>query len=271
MEQHKTVIFQGKRLHYREEGKDNPETLVLVHGFLQSLTVWSRYLLSYMRKIHVITIDLPGHGFSEMLGPIHTMEMMADAVKAVLDECQVDRCVMVGHSLGGYVALAFAEKYPFMLRGLGLLHSHAMADSPEKQASREQVCQEVKVNRAGYILKFIPTLFDPSKQSDLSQDIIELQNQCLETKDDSIIAAQRGMAQRKSRLSVIQNLECPILFVYGKNDHRIPIEWGVSQAMEAKISEVVLLDDVAHMSFFEEAEYVKVRLWQFVASCYVRR
>ncbi len=268
MEQHKIIDFQGRNIHYRDEGRHHAQTLVLLHGFLQSQDVWSSYTLSFMRSMRVIVVDLPGFGYSDTYDEVHTMEFMADAVKAVLDAAGVEQCVLVGHSLGGYVALAFAEKYYFLLRGLGLMNSHAFADSAEKKAAREQACRQAEINRAGYIIDFIGSLFDVSKRKLLDQDIKDLQDQCLETKLQGLVAAQRGMAQRRDRIDVLQQLECPTLFVCGKNDRRIPLEIAVSQALEARHAEIFLLSDVAHMSFLEDRDYVKLRLLNFVQTCY---
>jgi pimeloyl-ACP methyl ester carboxylesterase len=268
MEQHRTLLVEDHIVHYRDEGRNNEKTLVLLHGFMQTLDVWSSYVLTYMHHLRVITIDLPGHGQTDMFGEVHTMDFMADVVKAVLNEAGVSQCVMVGHSMGGYVALAFAEKYRYSLRGLGLINSHALADSPEHLESRRQVCRQVMENRASYIVNFVPTLFDDSRRSFLSQDIKDLQDQCLETSAASIIASQRGMMERPSRIPTLASLEVPVLFIYGKNDNRIPLEIALSQAMVPAHTEVLLLSNVGHMSFMEEREYVKPRIHNFVDTCY---
>lgn len=268
MEKHKVILFDDKEIHYRDEGREYEPTLVLLHGFLQNQNVWSSFVLTYMRYMRVITIDLPGHGYSSTYSDVHTMDFMANAVKAVLDEVGVERCVMAGHSMGGYVALAFANQYRYMLNGLALLHSHAMADDAEKRAQREEVCRQVRQNRAGFIVDFITNLFDESKREYLAQDIKELRDQCLECREEGIVAAQRGMRLRTSRITTLAQLDVPVLFVYGKNDTRIPIEMGLSQAMVPRRSEVVLLDGVAHMSFMEERDYIKQRLSDFVHQCF---
>lgn len=268
MEQHRTIKVDGRMVHYRDEGRNNNKTVVLLHGFLQNLDVWSSYVLSYMRDFRVITIDLPGHGHTDSFGEVHSMDMMARVVKTVLDEAGVNQCVMVGHSMGGYVALAFAEKYPYSLRGLGLINSHALSDSESHRESRQAVCEQVKENRASFIVNFVPTLFDSANRAALSQDIKDLQEQCLETRTESIIAAQMGMMNRPSRITVLEKLEVPVMFIYGKNDNRIPIEIAISQAMIPSHSEILLLDHVGHMSFMEEREYVKPRIKNFVDTCY---
>ena len=268
MEQHRTIMVDGHMVHYRDEGRNNKKTLVLLHGFLQNLDVWSPYVLSYMHDFRVITIDLPGHGHTDSFGEVHSMDFMARMVKTVLDETGVNQCVMLGHSMGGYVALAFAEHYPYSLRGLGLINSHALSDSESHRESRLAVCSQVKENRASYIVNFVPTLFDDSNRAALSQDIKDLQDQCLETRTEAIIAAQKGMMNRPSRIPVLQQLEIPVLFVYGKNDNRIPLEIAISQAMIPHHAEILLLDHVGHMSFLENRDYLKPRIKNFVDTCY---
>ncbi len=269
MEQHRTIVFEEHTLHYRDEGRGNQQTLVLLHGYLQNLDIWSSYVLSYMRTMRVITIDLPGHGYSECFGEVHTMGLMARAVKAVLDDAGVDQCVLLGHSMGGYVALEFAHRYPHLLRGLCLLHSHALADSNEIKERRIITCDMVAQNRASYIVNFVPSLFDKSKLEPMNQEIKDLQDQCLETKIESIVAAQRGMCEREERIDVLRDLEVPILFIYGKNDNRIPVELGLAQAMEARHAEIMILDNVAHMSHLEDRDYVRPRILNFVRTCYM--
>lgn len=268
MERHKTITFEGREIHYRDEGPQSAPTVVLLHGFLQNLAVWSSFTLTYMRYFRVIAVDLPGHGYSESYSDVHTMDFMAQAVKAVLDERGVEKCVLVGHSLGGYVALAFAERNGYMLQGLALLHSHAMSDTAEHRARRDETCRVVHQNRAGYIVDFITNLFDESKREQLAQEIKELRDLCLETSEEGIVAAQRGMKLRTSKVHVLSALQVPVLFVYGKGDRRIPVEVGLSQAMLPYRSEVLMLEGVAHMSFIEDRDYVKTRLRDFVNQCY---
>ena len=268
MEQHRTIEIDGRTVHYRDEGRNNNKTLVLLHGFLQSLDVWSSYVLSYMNSMRIITIDLPGHGLTANFCDVHTMDFMAKIVKEVLQHAGVDQCVMVGHSMGGYVSLAFAEKYPYSLRGLGLINAHAMADDAAHRVYREQVCAQVMDNRASFIVDFVPNLFHPDRRGALYQDIKDLKDQGLETSTEAIIAAQRGMKERPSRMEILEKLEVPVLLVYGKEDNRIPLEIAVTQAMFPRHTEMLLLDKVGHMAFMEEREYVKPRIKNFVDTCY---
>lgn len=268
MEQHRTLEIDGHTVHYRDEGRDNPKTVVLLHGFMQSLDVWSSYVLTYMSGYRVVTIDLPGHGQTDTFSEIHTMNFMAKVVRDVLNHIGVERCVMVGHSMGGYVALAFADMFPYALRGLGLVNSHALADSEEKRASREEICHMVLDNKAKFIVDFVPRLFADCRREEMSQDIKYLKDQCLETSVESICAAQLGMARRPSRVNVLEELDVPVLLVYGKNDSRLPAELAVAHALLPRRAEMLMLDKSGHMTFLEERDYVKARIANFVDTCY---
>lgn len=265
---YKTISLNGKQIHYQDEGQGD-KVLVLLHGFLNSLEIWSTYVYSYMRDMRVIAIDLPGHGRTDNFDSVHTMDFMADVVKVVLDTAKVEQCVMLGHSMGGYVTLAFAEKYPYMLRGFGLLHSQAMADNNEVVKRRLETIDLAKINRPGFILDFVTGLFDESKRNTLHSEIKEVGDISIETSLESIEAAQRGMADRPDRLTVLENADMPVLFIYGKNDPRIPIEMAVAQATLPSYSEIMLLDKVGHLSFIEERDFVKPRIKNFVYSCYL--
>jgi len=268
MEQHRTIEINGHIVHYRDEGRDNSKTLVLLHGFMQNLDVWSSYVLTYMNSMRVVTIDLPGHGMTDNFAEIHTMDFMARVVKYVLDEIGVDQCVLIGHSMGGYVALSFAELFPYTLRGLGLINSHAMPDDEEHLKGREDACRRVKENKAKFTVDFVPKLFSDRNREELSQDIKDLNDQCLETTEESIIAAQLGMAQRKEQVKTLSSLEVPVLLVYGKDDSRIDPVAAVAQALIPRHAEMLMLDGVGHMSFLECREYIKPRIKNFVDTCY---
>ncbi len=266
---HSNITFKGKNIHFQDEGRENNKVLVLLHGFMNNLEIWASYIYSYMNNMRVIAIDLPGHGNSATYGEIHTMEFMADAVHAVLENLGIEQCVILGHSMGGYVTLAFAEKYPYMLRGFGLLNSQAIADEPDVVQKRYESIELAKTNRPDYIIKFIPELFYSKKRNQYSVDIKDVQDLSLETTVDGIAAAQRGMAQRTTRLSVLEDSQVPVLFIYGKEDPRIPVEYAVCQAVLPKYSEIMLLGEVSHMSFLEERDFVKQRIKNFVNTCYL--
>lgn len=265
---HHTLEFKGTNLHYQDEGNGDI-VLVLIHGFMTDLRVWSSYVFSYMRDIRVVTIDLLGHGHSGWLEDTpSTMELQAEAVKEVLDYLGINECVMVGHSMGGYVSLAFAEAYPQYIKGLCLLHSHALADGNNVKEKRQQTCEIINKNRASFIINFIPNLFAPASRDKYYYEIKDLQDSALDSKADGLILAQKGIATRTSKIELLKTLNVPILFIIGKQDPRISFDMAIAQASLPKHSEVLILENVGHMGHIEARDIIKQRLLSFTYSCF---
>lgn len=266
---HKSVLYNDTAIiNYQDEGQGE-KTIVLLHGFMNSLEVWATYVFKYMKEIRVITVDLLGHGESGDNSEVHTMEMQAEMVKTVLDHVGVKNCVIVGHSMGGYVALAFADLFPEYVKGLCLLNSHALEDSEEGKENRLRMCEVIKNNRASFIVSFIPDLFDCGNRERLYPEIKDLQDSAMNMKAESIVAAQKGMIERTTRLGVLIDGKFPVLFVVGKKDPRIMIENIFAQAMLPAHSEIMMLDNVGHMAHIEAKELVRARLLSFAQMCYV--
>ena len=121
----KQIQFKNTQISFSDTGKGT--VIVLLHGFLENKKMWDFYISEFAKKNRVIAIDLLGHGESECLGYVHSMEDHADAVQAVLSDLRIRKAIFIGHSMGGYVALAFAELYPDNTKGLVLLNSTARA------------------------------------------------------------------------------------------------------------------------------------------------
>ncbi len=241
-------LFKDKKITYTVTGEG--PVLVLLHGFMECQKIWINFTSVLSKKYKVITFDLPGHGDSECIDTIHSMELMADCIKFGLDQLEVNKCVLIGHSMGGYVSLAFAEMYPYMLNGLGLFHSHAYADTDEAKMNRDRSCEIVKQNRVGFISNFIPELFAPENVSKYQDEIKTLQQYIKDMTVDAIVASQKGMKLRESKLEVIKYAPFPILFIFGKQDPRTPLPKSLEQTALAKHAEITLID-VGHMGYIE--------------------
>ncbi len=263
------IEFHSQQIHYSDAGEG--QTLVLLHGFTESLQIWNNFSGELSRKFRVFCIDLPGHGRSAKLAEIHTMELFADTVQAVLSFCRVKHCVLAGHSMGGYAALAFANLYPEMLKGLVLFHSQADADDEEDKRNRERTIELVKMNRSGFINQFIPDLFAPGNQKYLSHEIEKLKNQAGSISGKSLIAALEGMKLRKNHKNLLATLSVPVLFIAGKKDVRIPFSKVLEQIALPKHAEALLLDDVAHMGYLEAPGITLSAIRDFVMRVYATK
>jgi pimeloyl-ACP methyl ester carboxylesterase len=245
----KFIVFRGNKIFYQATG--NGPAIVLLHGFLESHAIWKNYVRKLSTSYKVITVDLPGHGFSDILSAPHSMEQMADAVRHVLKDLDTGKCLMIGHSMGGYVSLAFAEKYPGKVQGIVLFHSQAGADSPEALANRERMIGIVRQNHQNFIKNFIPGLFAPENVKKFPAEIASLKEIALKTPKEGILAALEAMRNRPDRQHLLARCKVPVLFIAGKNDSRIPMEVIIPQATLPEHSELLLLDHVGHMGFIE--------------------
>ncbi|MEI6577114.1 MAG: alpha/beta hydrolase [Bacteroidota bacterium] len=261
------AYFQGNPLHYKDEGTGR--ALVLLHGFPESISIWEDFTRTLTRHFRVIRIDLPGHGQSSLLGDVHTMELMAEAVKTVLDHANVIDCVMIGHSMGGYVTLSFAEKYPALLRGFGLFHSQAQAETEEGKTNRDRTIALIKENRQNFLHHFIPNLFAEQNKLTFADSIADLQAQAEKVKPESQVAAMEGMKQRKDHTHTLEKSKVPVLFIIGKLDSRMPYENIMKQAALPGHAEILVLGDTAHMGFIESPDITLRTIKDFAEKCFL--
>ncbi len=246
------IDFQGRKTRISDSGKG--PAIVLLHGFLEDLGMWEYLSGKLSASYRVVAIDLPGFGGSAPLGRKHSMENMAEAVNEVLDYLSIEKCLMIGHSMGGYVTLAFAGAYPGKLAGFGLFHSHALADSPEAKENRDRAIAIVNSDHGKFIFSFFPDLFAEENVDEFKSEIESLQRSASVVSPRSVIAALAGMRDRPARLDVLVNATVPVLFILGKQDSRIPFQSTLAQASLPAISQILVLDHVGHMGFIEAKE-----------------
>jgi pimeloyl-ACP methyl ester carboxylesterase len=244
--------YKNTQIFFTDSGRG--KTLVLLHGFLESSEIWKDFSKQLSKEFRIITIDLLGHGKTGNIGEIHTMEMMADAVKFVLNNQMIRKCTMIGHSLGGSVTLAFAEMFPNKLNGFGLFHSTAFDDSPEGKINRDKMVEAVNHNHINFIYSFIPNLFPHETVNKFDDKIKLLQVMASSMSTESIVAALLGMKLRKSRIDVLSNATVPVLFIIGKKDTRLPFEKVLPQLAACNNSSITILGNVGHMGYIEAPE-----------------
>jgi len=262
----KFIAFKGGHIRCLDEGKGR--ALVLLHGFLESADMWAAFVDTLQKSFRVISIDLPGHGQSDCFGYVHPMELMGDAVKAVLDDLNIRKCVVVGHSMGGYAALAFAENHPDHVKGLCLFHSTAQADTPQKKKDRDQAINLVKANHKSFIRMALPLLFRPKNRALFRPEINTLKAQALKTSKRGIVACLRGMKDRLNREVILRFAPYPVFFIIGAKDTVIPMEKVIPQAKLAEKTGHIILQDAGHMGFIEAQEESLKALKQFARKCY---
>lgn len=260
----KFIMAGDTALHLCDSQAEN-KCVVLLHGYLESLLVWEDFIPYLYKKVRVITLDLPGHGISEVKGESHTMEYLADVVAQALKQLQIQKCTIVGHSMGGYVAAAFAERHPDMLDGLVMLSSTPNADTELKRENRRREIELVKAGRKEQLARVAPAAgFAEENRRRMADYISDLQEQVFLTEDEGVVALLNGMIERPDRNEVLHKLSVPQLFIFGKKDGYIPCEVAEELAASHPQAKVLWLEESGHMGFLEEPERCADALIEFV-------
>ncbi|WP_293870331.1 alpha/beta hydrolase [Flavobacterium sp.] len=254
------LIYKNTIISYTDEGKGT--AVVLLHGFLENQTMWKAFVPEISKKHRAITIDLLGHGETECLGYVHVMEDQADIIHAVLAHLRVRRAVFIGHSMGGYVVLAFAEMYPEYVKGMVLINSTSRADSEERKSNRDRAIIAVKQNYTNFVRMAIANLFNENNRELLAKDIEKVKLQALKTPLQGIIAALEGMKIRKDREVLLHFAPYPILVVLGKKDSVLLYEETIDQIEGTKVALTTFPE--GHMSHIENEKELKNVLIDFL-------
>jgi pimeloyl-ACP methyl ester carboxylesterase len=246
-----TAVAASKFISYTEAGQGEP--LVLIHAFPTDKELWSLQIEGLKKYFRVIAIDLWGFGQStDTDGNAVTMTEYADQVKELLDQLHIQKAVIGGESMGGYIALAFLEKYPRSVSGLVLSDTQAIADSEEAKVKREATARDVLAHGTEQLISgFMPKALTPQANDQIRKSLMKI----VESQSPTAVAsALRGMALRSDTSNLLSNTSLPILIMTGDQDTLIsPLQ---SQHMHqlAKNSKLVTIANAAHLSSLEQPE-----------------
>ncbi|MCI9844280.1 alpha/beta fold hydrolase [Flavobacterium pectinovorum] len=255
----KTLLYKNTKISYTDSGEGT--SIVLLHGFLENKKMWKDYITLFSQNYRVITIDLLGHGESECLGYIHEMEDNAKVVNEILEHLKIEKATILGHSMGGYVALAFAELFPGKLQKLVLLNSTSKEDNAEKKLNRTRAIKAVKQNYINFVSLAIANLFSENNRVRLANEIEKVKTEALKTPLQGIVASLEGMKIRKDRENILKQNLFPVLLILGKKDPVLNYCESISQ-IENTTAKLVSFED-GHMSQIENKEDLKKVLSDF--------
>lgn len=255
-----TLEYKGIHINYLDEGEGKP--IILLHGFLENSTMWKNLTPHLLKNNRVICIDLLGHGQTECIGYVHTMEDMADAVNAVLIKLNIKESTLIGHSMGGYVALAYAELNSEKINGLCLMNSTAQEDSKERKLNRDRAITAVKHNYKTFVSMAVVNLFAIDNQTRLSKEIEDVKTEALNTPLQGIIAALEGMKIRKDRTHILIENGFKKMLIVGKKDHILNPKTLKEQTKNTDVQIVEFSD--GHMSHIENKEELSYIIMHFI-------
>lgn len=256
------LLYKNTFISYSDSGKGT--AVVLLHGFLENQTMWKDLHSELSKKNRIITIDLLGHGKTESMGYVHSMEENAKVVQAILSHLRIRKVILVGHSMGGYVALAFAELFSQKMKGLVLLNSTSFEDSSERKKNRDRAIKAVKKDYETFIRLSIANLFSPDNRDQLSTTIEQVKIQALKTPLQGIVASLEGMKIRKERAFILQSSSYPKLLILGKKDPVLNYDENSEQLINTDVELVTFPD--GHMSHVENRKELQKVLMDFLKS-----
>jgi pimeloyl-ACP methyl ester carboxylesterase len=257
------------QLAYRRIGKG--PALMLLHGFPASGVVWDPLIPKLSEANTLLIPDIPGAGDSKQGKEDVTIELLSSIVPAILDHEGIGSCVLAGHSMGGYIALAASEQYADRIDGLALVHSTAMADDEEKKEKRRKSISLIrKGGREEFVKGMIPGLFSDSYRENHPEGIKAMLDEGLRLPAESMIAFYNAMIERPDRRHVLEAAGYPIQWILGRNDTTIPWQSCLQQTTLSRVSFVELYANCAHMSMIEQPEELTRNLLLFSVYCMQR-
>jgi len=245
-------------VYYEDEGQG--DAIVLLHGFLENSSMWSNIKPHLLSNHRIISIDLLGHGKTPCLGYIHTMKDMADMVLVVIEHLQLKTYKLIGHSMGGYVALSVAEKNPNAVLGLCLMNSTYEADDKERKALRKRANKMVQNNFEQMVRMSFTNLFSSESRENHKDKIAIALKEALKTPLQGYIAAQEGMRVRDNKFNFLKDLKAKKLIIIAKDDPVISGEAIISDTNGTDIQcEEIAHGHMSHIENLSELTYLFLR------------
>lgn len=264
MQEH-AIIHNEASIYYRVEGVGEP--VVLLHGFGEDGLIWNDLVEKLKSDYLFIVPDLTGSGRSTGNIDRISMELLAEQVKLIVDKEQLETFSLIGHSMGGYVALAFAEKYQQHLKSLGLFHSTAYSDSDEKKGARKKNIEFIRKNGSAKFLKqSVPSLFSEGFRDNHPEVVEEIITRYSNFSPGALVSYTEAMMNRPDRTEVLRTFRKPVLFIMGEHDTAVPIEQGLKQCSIPEFTYIYICVHSGHMGMLEEPEFCLKALQEFLSA-----
>ncbi|RPD38886.1 alpha/beta fold hydrolase [Chitinophaga barathri] len=261
----KTFNNGGHEGTYWAEGEG--KAVILIHGYGEDYSVWEHQTAFLRVHYRVLVPDLPGTGKSAITQPL-SMDSMGEFIYGMMTAEGISQATVIGHSMGGYVALAFAEKYPHLLEGLGLFSSTAKPDSEEKKESRRKSIRMLNQYGAEQFLRqLLPNMFAATFRINQGARVDNFIQQATKIPVETLIAYYEAMMERPDRTAVLKEIKVPVLFFIGKEDQAVPLDNILSQVTMPAVASIHIIDQVGHTGHLEVYEESNLILYQFVEFC----
>ena len=268
----KSLLYKGAAFYYQllpathpDKQRDTVITLILIHGFPESGSIFSHQIKALQKYYTLLIPDLPGSGASDFNASLKSLSDFSEALHHITREEHLTNMVIIGHSMGGYIALDYAKKYQESLIGIGLLHSTAYEDSPQKKQNRLKAISTMeRFGGSRFLRAMIPTLFGEEFRHKQEGIIAQLMDQGAHFKTEALQQYYQIMHDRNDSLALLKELKVPVLFIAGSEDNSAPAGDLIHQSSLTRVSMIEVLEQVGHMGFLENPDKVNQILLSFL-------
>lgn len=258
-----TFNYNGSSIAFSVNGSG--PTVLFLHGFGEDHTYWASAGQQLEQYYRVILMDTPGTGMAVLGAALHSIETLADSVAALVEYLAIDRLCIIGHSMGGYIALAFAAKYGSKLSGLGLMHSTAYPDSEEKKQTRRKSMEFIQKNGSlAFFKQSVPNLFAPLFQQNNPGILKSYIETAAAIPENSVLRYTQMMLERPGHIEALKTIQVPVLFIIGRLDQAVPYKESLAQCYLSPLSHVDILPSAAHMGMVEKNDHTTNTLGSFL-------
>jgi pimeloyl-ACP methyl ester carboxylesterase len=235
------------------------KTLVLIHGHGVDASIWEELKNQLSGEYQILTPDISTDTDHK------SIEEYADGLYQWLQESGITQCVLIGHSMGGYLTLAFVEKYPGALQGLGLFHSTAYADDDAKREQRKKTLAFMETHgAAAFIKQSAPTMYAESFAKEHPEVIKNHIEKYAQLPTEAVIAGFKAIMNRPDRTQVLQNATVPVLFIFGQEDKLISFEKNIGLSELPKDAHTLILAESGHMGMVEDSKATAKAIREFM-------
>jgi 3-oxoadipate enol-lactonase len=252
--------MKSVKLFYKEFGNGQP--IIFLHGYPLDHSIWMPLIPLLETNARLIMPDLRGHGQSPAPNGVYSMELLSADILSLMNDLKIEKAILAGHSMGGYVALAFARDHPDRLAGLALVASHCYADPSDRLQARLDTAD--RVEKTGSILfiaeNMLPNLTSNMEIQNKLKPIIE------NTKPAGVVGVLRGIARRKDTSDVLVNIDVPAVIIAGEEDRIIPIDRMRQMANLMKKPWLEIIPHAGHMPMMEKPKGLSLVLLTLLES-----
>ena len=263
------MIINNLLVSCTDAGKEGFPVIIFIHGFPFNKSMWNLQVESLKDNYRLITYDIRGHGNSDADNEDFSIDLFASDLIGLMDALKIDRAILCGLSMGGYIALNVIGKHHERFDALILSDTQCIADTPEAKEKRMRTIESIKETGVEkYAEESIKNLFASESFTTRLKEIEDVREMIVKTSSQSLISTLLALSARKETCNILPEIKVPVLIMVGKRDKITPPAAAEFMHEKIKGSLLRIIDHAGHLSNLENPDEFNVQLKKFVASVY---